>query len=47
MAVSVDARRRRMTAIPVRLVDALIDIDTVVVLHLVAGLAFTVIPEIE
>lgn len=44
MTVGVDARRRRMTA--VRLVDALIDVDTIVVFHLVAGLAFAIIPEI-
>lgn len=45
VTVGVDARRRRMTA--VRLVDALIDIDTIVVFHLVAGLAFAIIPEIK
>lgn len=45
VAVGVDTRGRRMAA--VSLVLALVDVDAVIISHLVAGLALAVVPKID
>lgn len=45
VAISVDTFRRWMTAVSVLV--ALVDIDTVVVSHLIARLAFAIIPDVD